>query len=54
MRVGNKVEYLHDRTYIGVIIAIGSNLFKVKWNKGGIEEWMPEYALEIISTGDDK
>jgi len=51
MKVGDQVSYLNDKTYTGVIIAVGSNMLRVKWNKEGVEEWMPEYALEIISEG---
>ena len=49
MKVGDKVNYFNDKTYTGVITAVGSSMFKVKWNKEGVEEWMPEYALELIS-----
>jgi hypothetical protein len=49
VKVGDSVKYSNDKTCVGVIVAIGSNMFKVKWNKEGAEEWMPEYALELIS-----
>lgn len=48
MKVGDKVNYFNDKTYAGIIIAIGSNMIRVKWNKEGVEEWMPQYALELI------
>ncbi len=47
MKIGDLVKYVNDKTYVGMIVAIGSNMLKVKWNKVGVEEWMPEYALEI-------
>ena len=47
-KVGDQVNYLNDKTYVGFIIAIGSNMIRVKWNKEGVEEWMPAYALELV------
>jgi len=49
VKVGDSVKYFNDKTCVGIIVAIGSNMFKVKWNKDGAEEWMPEYALELIN-----
>ena len=48
MKVGDFVKYRNDKNCQGVIIEIGSNLYRVKWNNHDVEEWMPGYALEVI------
>ena len=48
MKVGDLVKYKHDESYVGVIIEIGSNMFRIDWGKNKIE-WLPEYALEVIN-----
>ena len=49
MRVGDKVRYVNDESCIGIIVEVGSNLYRVKWNNSSPEEWMPEYALKVIN-----
>jgi len=49
MRVGDKVRYTNDENCIGIIVEVGSNLFRVKWETWYLEEWMPEYALRVIN-----
>ena len=45
---GSLVRYIHDNKCVGLIIAIGSNMIKIRWRNTGVEEWMPEYALEVF------
>jgi len=49
MKTGDVVRYLNDKACTGVITEVGSNLYLVKWDHNGVEEWMPEYALELIN-----
>ena len=49
MKVGSLVRYLSDTKCVGVIVEVGSNMFKVRWRNTEVEEWMPEYALEAIN-----
>lgn len=48
MKVGDLVKYTSDENFIGVIVEIGSNMFKVDWGDDETE-WIPEYALEVIN-----
>ena len=48
MKVGDLIKYRFDESYVGVIIEIGSNMLRIDWGKNKIE-WIPEYALEVIS-----
>ena len=48
MKVGDLVKYKSDESYVGVIIEVGSNMFKVDWGHDEAE-WIPEYALEVIN-----
>ena len=48
MKVGDVVRYSNDAKCKGVIVVVGSNMLKVRWDNTGVEEWMPEYALEVI------
>ena len=48
MKIGDLVRYASDKNCIGVVVAIGSNMLKIKWENSENEEWMPAYALEVI------
>tara|TARA_R100001509_G_scaffold115643_1_gene70631 strand:- start:407 stop:568 length:162 start_codon:yes stop_codon:yes gene_type:complete len=48
IEIGTQVSYSNDSNYIGVIVSIGSTMFKVRWLESNVEEWMPEYALRVI------
>ena len=45
MKVGDKVRYLSDSSYIGVILEVKETLCKVIWIGSEKIEWMPKYSL---------
>ncbi len=59
MQANDYVRWKGDKRCVGRITEVGSNLYLVKWltknlypTKDCEEEWMPEYALEVISRGE--
>ncbi len=48
MKVGDLVRYKFDENFVGIIVEIGSNMFRVDWG-GNKVEWLPEYALEVVN-----
>lgn len=48
MKKGDRVKYAFGGEFVGTIVEVGSNMLKVAW-EGHDTEWMPRYALELIS-----
>ena len=47
---GSLVRYSNAPECVGIILAVGETMVKVRWNDEDIVEWMPRYALEIIDV----
>lgn len=45
MKVGDKVKYLSDSSYVGVILEVRETLCRVIWIGSEKIEWMPKYSL---------
>ena len=56
MKIGDKVKYLSDSSYVGVVLEVKETLCKVIWIGSEKIEWMPKYSLclEEINVNVDK
>lgn len=56
MKVGDKVKYLSDSSYVGVVLEVKETLCKVIWIGSEKIEWMPKYSLRLedVSVQVDK
>lgn len=49
MKVGDLVYYTKDSSCMGTILQLGETMNKVHWSFSGVIEWVPKYALGLVS-----